>query len=102
MTGLEEIDFGGFSHEAMSVDPLDGVYRGREEKDPWLRRRTWAWGGSELAPLLYAYGLAPLSAAAPAWVIEQAEHYKALGVPKLIAWKAGLRARPKGDRKSVV
>jgi hypothetical protein len=100
VTGLEFLDLPSFTNEALSVDPLDSVYRGRAEADPWLMRRTFAWGGSELAPLLYAYGLAPLDAAAPAWVIEQAEHYKALGVPKLIAWKAGLRARPKGDVRS--
>jgi hypothetical protein len=99
VTGLEEIDFGGFSHAALTPNPVTD-YRPRESEDPWLMRRTFAWGGSELAPLLYAYGLAPLDAAAPAWVIEQAEHYKALGVPKLIAWKAGLRARPKGDVRS--
>lgn len=99
MTGLEYLNLPSFTNEALSVDPLD-AQRPREAEDPWLRRRTHAWGGSELAPLLYAYGLAPLDAGAPGWVIEQAEHYKTLGVPKVVAWKAGLRPRPKGDVRS--
>jgi hypothetical protein len=98
VTGLELLDF---SNAGMTVDPLSDAYRPTAERDPWLHRRTHAWGGSELAPLLFAYGLAPLTATPPAWVVEQAEHYKALGVPKLIAWKAGLRPRPKGDVRSM-
>jgi hypothetical protein len=94
VTGLELLDF---SNEAMTVGALSDAYRPTAERDPWLARRTFAFGGSELAPLLFAYGLAPLAASPPTWVVEQAEHYARLGVPKLIAWKAGLRPRPKGD-----
>ncbi len=89
-----------FSHAAMTPDPLSSAYRPRLEQDPWLARRALSWGGSEVGPLLVAYGLAPAYAVLPAWVIEQAEHYQRLGIPKIVAWKAGLRARPKGDTKS--
>ncbi len=94
MTGVEQLDF---SDQAMTPSALADCYRPSEQKDPWLRRRTHAWGGSEVAPLLVGYGLAPLSASLPGWVLEQAEHYKRLGTPRLVAWKAGLRGRPKGD-----
>lgn len=89
-----------FSHEAMTPSPLADCYRPPAPADPWLERRTHAWGGSEVGALLVAYGLAPHNAILPAWISEQAEHYQRLGVPKLLAWKAGLRARPKGDTKS--
>lgn len=88
------------SHEAMEPSPLADCYRPSAPADPWLERRTYAWGGSEVGPLLVAYGLAPHNAILPAWVIDQAEHYQRLGVPKLLAWKAGLRVRPAGDTKS--
>lgn len=99
MTGLEELDADALDFASLDEPPaaLSDAYRGSDERDPWLRRRTHAWGGSEVAPLLTAYGLAPLDATSPRWVTEQAEHYKRLGIPKLIAWKSGLRARPKGD-----
>lgn len=100
MTGLEELDRIDFGHAAMMPDPLSDAYRARHPEDPWLARRTLAWGGSEVSPLLFAYGLAPLGVALPGWVIEQGEHYARLGVPKIIAWKANLRARPKGDTKT--
>lgn len=89
-----------FSAEAMEPGPLDDAYRPCEPADPWLRRRTHAWGASEVGPLLVAYGLHPLGEEIPAWVMDQARHYQRLGVPRLLAWKAGLRARPKGDKKS--
>lgn len=67
---------------------------------PWLDRRTHAIGGSEVAPLLLAYGLAPLDATYPGWVLDSAEYYKRLGVPKLLAWKSGLQPEPEGDTTS--
>ncbi len=67
------------------------------ERDQWLERRTFAWGGSEVAALMACYGLVPFGESIPAWMRAQVEHYRTLGVPKLLAWKAGLRAEPKGD-----
>jgi len=90
-----------FSHEAMTPDPLSDAYRPRPPENQWLAQRTLAWGGSEVGALLTAYGLAPANAILPAWVLAQTEHYARLGVPKLVAWKAGLRARPGGDKKTM-
>lgn len=89
-----------FSNEAMEPGALADCYRPNAPEDPWLERRTYAWGGSEVGPLLVAYGLAPVDAILPSWVVDQAEHYQRLRVPKLLAWKAGLRSRPVGDKKS--
>lgn len=89
-----------FSNAAMEPPALADAYRPNVPMDPWLARRTRAWGGSEVGPLLVAYGLAPLDAILPGWVLEQSEHYARLGVPKILAWKSGLRARPAGDTKT--
>lgn len=101
MTDLA-LDFG---HEAMTPDPIGDHYAsvGFDLSTPrgrWLARRGETWGASELAPLLLSMGLAPANHGAPAWVVLQAEHYSALGIPKLIAWKAGLRARPNQDNSA--
>lgn len=77
---------------------LSDAYRPDAPEDDWLRRRTHAWGGSEAAPLLVAYGLGPLGVHLSGWVTEQAEHYQRLGIPKVLAWKSGLRPRKKRNR----
>lgn len=90
VTALDDLDF---THAGMVPDPLSAAYRPREERDPWLARRSITWGASELPGLLVAYDIAPRDAGLPRWVLDQASHYKALRLPKVIAWKAGLRAR---------
>jgi len=85
-----------FGHEAMEPDPLAGAYRPSAPTDPWLRRRGLTWGSSEIATLLLAYELAPLDAQVPAWMRDGATYYQRLGVPKILAWKAGIRVQPKG------
>jgi hypothetical protein len=90
-----------FSHEGMTPSPLSDCYRPAPSRDAWLERRTRAWGGSEIGALLVAYGLAPVDAILPGWLLEQTEHYHRLGLPKLLARKAGLRGRPKGDTASM-
>lgn len=97
MTGIELLDALQFADLDDPPPALSDAYRGTDSPDPWLRRRTHAWGGSEAGPLLMAYGLAPLSASPPAWAREQGEHYSRLGVPRIIAWKSGLRTRPAGS-----
>lgn len=94
---MSDIDM---SHEAMEPPALSDAYRPSVPADGWLERRTHAWGGSEMGPLLVAYGLAPMTADLPVWVIEQSEPYQRLGIPKLLAWKSGLRPRTKGDQRS--
>lgn len=89
-----------FSHEGMTPPALSDAYAPRDERNPWLARRRLTWGSSEIAPLLQAYGLAPLGAKIPGWVAEQGDEYQRLGVPRIVAWKAGLRARPKSDEVS--
>jgi hypothetical protein len=92
-----------FSVEGMEPSALSDAYRPAARpasslEEEWHENRTHAWGGSEMAPLLVAYGLSPLRSTPPTWVLDQSEHYQRLGVPKLLAWKAGLRARPQGDK----
>lgn len=90
--------FGIRFHDAPAEAPSDD--RPSTPRGLWLGRRRLTWGSSEVAPLLLAYGLAPLDAKVAGWQRECAEHYARLGIPKLIAWKAGLAEQPKGDEKS--
>lgn len=91
-----------FSIEGMEPPALSDAYRPPAPKDPWHERRSLAIGGSEVGALMVAYGLAPLGADLPRWLLEEyVVPYKALGVPKLLAQKAGLRARPKGGGQKV-
>lgn len=90
-----------FSHAAMEPPALSDAYRPPAPKDPWLERRTMTIGGSEIGALLAAYGLAPMDAMLPSWLLkENVEHYQRLGIPKMLAQKAGLRRRTKGDVKT--
>lgn len=86
-----------FSNEAMTPPALSDAYRALPPRDQWLERRTHAFGGSEVGALLVSYGLAPHAAVIPAWVLDQTTHYDRLGIPRLLAWKSGLRSEPKGD-----
>lgn len=99
MTAALALDF---SNEAMEPPALSDAYRPPAPADPWLERRTHAIGGSEVGALLVAYGLAPIDAILPSWLLEEnVAHYQRLGIPKMLAQKAGLRSRPKGgDQKS--
>lgn len=90
-----------FSNEALTPPALSDAYRPPAPKDPWLDRRGATIGGSEIGALLTAYGLAPLDAILPTWLLEEnVAHYQRLGIPKMLAQKAGLRGRPKGDQKT--
>lgn len=98
MTAALALDF---SNEAMEPPALSDAYRPPAPTDPWLERRTHAIGGSEVGALLAAYGLAPIDAILPSWLLEEnVAHYQRLGIPKMLAQKAGLRNRTKGDVKS--
>lgn len=83
-----------FSVAGLTPDPLSEAYRPRPEHDP-RADATQAWDASELAPLLVAYGLAPFGARYSGRVREAAQPYSALGLPKILAWKSGLRAKPR-------
>lgn len=102
MVSSETLDI-DFSNEAMEPAPLSDAYQPpvltpSSPVEAWRARRSLTWGSSEVATLLLAYELAPMDAKVAAWMREGATFYQRLGIPKLLAWKAGLRAEPGRDQ----
>lgn len=80
-------------HETVAMQLADGeLAHVAPPADPWLARRTMAWGASEVPALLLALGLAR-GVDVPDYIARRARATtRARGQPRIIAEKAGLVA----------